>query len=393
MASDTIQGRRSRASSTSQRMAHSRAGSKATIAVEPKSIHTSNEFLRDFLAPSFDPAAFLNAKLPPLAIKSSSSQTTVSSAVPLVELSKQANTLISQVDAHTSRLSDALTQLTDDILRNGSRLAYEVELLRGETRGLSEAFHDTLQGDIKVFLPEGLPKPGDFIREIEKKSNLEQNLDVAAQLAALNVDDDKNSSDPACIRQLQTLTVVRSRIENVVKTFGDAMDFSFPPSEVSVSSSFLSVSAPEPGSEKQSSEDKGQEVLKRLREEISGHLKGSKDPVEGIEAAANRVQELKDLAQVWKGTAEEKGRSQFIESLAKMVEDKHREVMKELDQTGKQNAKLNSKLQRMSGTSGSNTATNGSGNNSANTSVDDGKALPPGGFGLISQLQKLRGGL
>ena len=136
------------------------------------------------------------------------------------------------------------------------------------------------------------------------------------------------------------------------------MDFVFPPSEVSVTSSFLSVSGPEPGKEHQSSEEKGQQVLKAIREEIAKALADEEDPVRGIERAAQRVEELKELSAVWKGTAEEKGRARFIEGLAKVVEDAHREVVKESARRGK-----------------------------------DGGELGSSGLGLMGQLQRIRTGI
>ncbi|KAF7543364.1 hypothetical protein G7Z17_g10790 [Cylindrodendrum hubeiense] len=158
------------------------------------------------------------------------------------------------------------------------------------------------------------------------------------------------------------------------------MEFVFPPSELSVSSSFLSVSAPEPGSQQQSSEDKGQEVLRKLKEEISGLLTKSEDPVEGIEKAAQRIEQLKELTAVWTNTAEEKGRNKFIEGLAKMVEDRHRELVKDMEQGSKRDGKPEISHARKASLSRDAVV------------VEDTKALP-GGFGLISQLQKLRGGL
>lgn len=375
---------RRRASSAASSSGHTRGQSRQIV--KPKSIHTADEFVQDFLSPSFDPAAYLNAKLPPLAPKPSPSS--AAGAVLLADLSHQANALLSQLNAQTTRLSSTLTQLTDDILRSGSRLAYEVELLRGETLSLNETLHETLQDDIKRFIPDGINVKVESDEEKvpgeEEDKNREEGgaqtrspddeLSVPAEGQAANA-----SSEPSYVQQLRTLTLVRSRIETVVKTFGEAMDFGFPPSEVSVSSSFLSVSAPEPGSQQQSSEEKGQQNLQKLRDEISNLLRPAKksgvDPVAGIEKAANRIEELKDLNTVWKGTVEEKGRSRFIESLAKMVEDRHKELMRELEQQ-----------QRAADPSKRATA--------AAAVVEEARSTPPpGGFGLISQLQKLRSGL
>lgn len=338
---------------------------------EPKSSHTADDFLQPFLGPSFDAAQFLNSNLPPLQQRSTSG---ADGPAPLAELSAQAQALVSQLNAHTTRLSGTLTQLTDDILRSGSRLAYEVELLRGETLGLTETMNEKLQEDIQKFVPGGVRMDAE---DVARESRGGAHGDRGSGDAADKEDDDQQ---PPCVKQLQTLTLVRARLESVIKTFGDAMEFTFPPSELSVSSSFLSVSAPEPGSDKQSSEERGQQVLKQLRTEISSLLTGSDDAITGIERAARRVEELKDLTSVWKGTAEEKGRNKFIESLAKMVEDKHRELMREMEQAAKRDGKVEASRSRKSSVS-------------SRDAPPTEESKLPGGFGLINQLQRLRSGL
>ncbi|WYZ36592.1 hypothetical protein EsH8_II_000098 [Colletotrichum jinshuiense] len=343
--------------------------------IQPKSSHVADDFLQDFLDPSFDPAAFLNASLPPLQHSSNHSSRNGGQAVPLADLSNEAQALLSQLNIHTTRLSGTLTQLTDDILRSGSRLAYEVELLRGETLSLAETMNETLQEDIKKFVPGGL---GESAKEPAPKGTDGEERRASVGTAKAEEDTSGNgetTTDPAYINQLRTLTVVRSRLDSVIKTFGDAMEFVFPPSELSVSSSFLSVSAPDPGAEQHSTEEKGQQVLQKLRDEVSHLLTKSEDPVKGIEKAAQRIEELKELNQVWKGTAEEKGRTKFIESLAKMVEDRHRDLMREVDQAS-----------RREGSEGR--ARKGS----VHADAAENKTYL-GGYGLMSQLQKLRSGL
>ncbi|PHH76656.1 hypothetical protein CDD82_3899 [Ophiocordyceps australis] len=333
----------------------------------PKSSHTSDPFLRDFLNPSFDAAAYLNAALPPLAQKPN--EISRSEAVSLAELSAQAQTLLSQLSVQTTRLSNTLTQLTDDILKSGSRLAYEVELLQGETLSLAETLHEKLKDDVEKFVPGGLQPDK---HDAHGQDSGEQDVDA---------------EDPEFIKQLQMLSLVRTRLDSVIKTFGDAMDFTFPPSELSVSSSFLSVSAPEPGSQQQSVEEKGQQTLKKLRDEISHLLDNSGDPVQGIEDAANRIQELKELASVWKGTAEERGRNKFIEGLAKMVEDRHRDLLREVEQTAKREGKA------AAADGGAASARRWAVAGGAQESMAESSKSQLGGFGLLSQLQKLRSGL
>ncbi|KAK2001282.1 hypothetical protein LX36DRAFT_653480 [Colletotrichum falcatum] len=354
---------------------HTRQQSKSTI--QPKSSHVADDFLQDFLDPSFDPAAYLNANLAPLQHGSNHASRNGGQAVPLAELSNEAQALLSQLNIHTTRLSGTLTQLTDDILRSGSRLAYEVELLRGETLSLAETMNETLQEDIKKFAPGGLEEGAIHKTATEVASGEEkrESVETAKADEGGTAAEGETLTEPPYIHQLRTLTVVRSRLDTVIKTFGDAMEFVFPPSELSVSSSFLSVSAPDPGAEQHSTEEKGQQVLQELRDEISQLLTKSEDPVKGIEKAAQRIEELKELNQVWKGTAEEKGRTRFIESLAKMVEDRHRDLMRELDQASRRDG-------------GDGRTRKGSVHADA---VENKTYL--GGYGLMGQLQKLRNGL
>jgi hypothetical protein len=305
----------------------------------------------------------------------------------LAELSTQAQTLLSQLNAHTTRLTGTLTQLTEDIMRSGSRLAYEVELLRGETLGLTEALTDTLEADVAKFVPNGIQSSLDTKPSLNTAGGHEtQGQALVAPLSEESPDTEDEPSqstapnEPPHITQLRTLTLVRSRLDSVIKTFGDAMEFVFPPSELSVSSSFLSVSAPDPGPEMASTEQKGQQVLQKLRDEISNLLDNNEDPIKGIEDAARRIEELKDLTEVWKGTAEEKGRARFIESLAKMVEDRHRDLLKEMEQAS-----------RRDGDKADLWNTSKKGGSEADAPTTENRGY--GGYGLMSQLQKLRSGL
>jgi len=315
----------------------------------PKSSHAADPFLHDFLSSSFDAAEYWNATLPPLqAAGGAAGAAAAAAAVPLADLAAQAQTTVSRLDAHTTRLAAALTQLTDDILRSGSRLAYEVELLRGETLSCAEALGDGLHDDIARFVPGGIrggtaAAPGVEGHDQQRRASLVgPRPDVAAAApgvpgegAAATTPTDTAAAaptEPPFITQLRTLSLVRARLDLVIKTFGDAMEFVFPPSELSVSSSFLSVSAPDPGAESHSTEEKGQQVLRGFRDEIAALLAGGggDDAIRGVEDAARRIEALKALAVVWRGTAEEKGRARFVESLAKMVEDRHRELLREL---------------------------------------------------------------
>jgi hypothetical protein len=244
-------------------------------------------------------------------------------------------------------------------------------VLRGETLGISEALTEGLQDDVARFVPGGLEQ--DLARKQLKAGEVNGHSRRASILQTPKTpvrEDTPAIADPPYITKLRTLTLVRSRLDTVIKTFGDAMAWTFPPSEVSVTSSFLSVSAPEPGSDMASTEEKGQQVSKQLRDEIADLLIGG-DPVDGIEAAAKRVEELKDLAVVWKGTAEEKARVRFVETLAKLVEDRHRELLRDAEQ----DTRLRQRVETLQ----------------EEVETNAGETKSQGGYGFISQLQKLRG--
>ncbi|KAH3976139.1 hypothetical protein HBH98_042200 [Parastagonospora nodorum] len=290
-----------------------------------RSSHVADPALAPFLEYKFDPAEYLNATLPALSLSSASARPLKSAnAVSLADLSSQTQDLLSQLNAHTTRLSAILTQLTDDILRSGARLAYEVEVLRGETISLTETFTTDLKDDVEKFLPGGIKPPTEQKDEALKSPALPTEPSPSQPPQP---QDPPPDSTPEYISDLRTLTTVRTRLETVIKVFGEAMHWTLPPSEISLTSSLISVSAPEPGSDNASQEQKGKEFAAALRSEIADLITG--DPEGGREKAEVRIQALRDLAQVWKGTAEEKARGKFVEGLVRVAEDKLREIEKE----------------------------------------------------------------
>jgi hypothetical protein len=285
----------------------------------PKSAHLTDVALEPFLQPQFDPAEYLNATLPALSL---STRPKSANAASLAALSSQTQDLLSQLNAHTTRLSAILTQLTDDILRSGGRLAYEVEVLRGETIGLNETLTDGLKTDIEKFLPGGISVKADSAEEDIKSPTASPPVDQPGP--ALQ---DAEETTPEYISDLRTLTTVRSRLDDVIKVFGEAMHWTIPPTEVSLGASLISVSAPEPGTDSASREQKGKDFAASLRSEIADLITG--DPDSGIEKAETRIQALRDLAQVWKGTAEEKARTKFVEGLVRLAEEKQKDIERE----------------------------------------------------------------
>jgi hypothetical protein len=213
--------------SSTRRRQNSNAASKpaqslnrSTVAFQSKSNHVADPALQPFLNPSFDPAEYLNATLPSL----QTSAVPVKGGVPVAELSTQTQTLLSQLSAQSSRLTTVLNGLVDEILRSGSRLAYETEVLRGEVIGLQEALTEGLQEDLIKFVPGGLEqnlarRPS---RNVETNGTRRRASTVTAPKTPIRADPPP-IIDPPYITQLRTLTLVRSRLDEVIKTFGDAM--------------------------------------------------------------------------------------------------------------------------------------------------------------------------
>lgn len=295
-------------------MAVSTSALASASGTEPKSTHVADPTLRPFLQPSFDPADYLNETLPPLSLSSLSSRPLKqANATSLPDLSSQTQDLLSQLNAHTTRLSAILTQLTDDILRSGGRLAYEVEVLRGETIGLTETLTDGLKDEISMFIPQGLPAKTDRTTEQAKE---EQTEDTMAEPNGPTPED----TSPVYISDLKKLHLIRSRLESVKNIFGEATQWTPPPYE---DSSFISVQPPTQGAGGATSEKTdGRDFAASLRSEISDLVSNAEDDASGIAAASERIQTLRDLAQVWKGTAEYDKRVKLVDELEKLAKEK-----------------------------------------------------------------------
>jgi hypothetical protein len=411
-------------------MAPSRAVEPTNGLSKPKSTHLSDPLLLPFLAPSFDPTAYLNSTLPPLQLSSRPSISSKPSPYPsneneplrpaaLVDVSSQTQTLLSHLSAQTTRLSNVLTTLTDDILRSGGRLAYEVEVLSGEVAGLEELLTDGLGGQIEKFVPGGLnvvvpptpPKSQD--REGRRRSSTLSSLKTDTMQSPVKAGQPAKlpepPEDPEYISHLRTLSLVRSRLEGVTKTFSKAMDWPIPPSSTSIASSFISVSAPEPGSASHSLEEAGQTALRKLREEVAELLDahdGTEDSRrDAATAARQRVEDLRDLAGLWRGTVEEKARLKFVDSLSKTVEDREKALHNIYGAPDSTAGSYAMAAGDGSGTAaGQRRASVGRPGAAANTSgtLEQKKEETggfgwsgdmPSGYGLISQLQKMRGGM
>ena len=290
---------------------------------DPVSTAESDRALEKLFEEDFDVIDFLNANLPPLSLASQPAQPKNGRLAQLQEPTSFAQNLLSKVNAHNVRSSNLLTQTTDEILRSGSRLAYEVEILRGDVNALCNALTDTLQDDLAKFSQKALP--GEPDNEGRGVNGAAAPLPATQHLPSETTEDQLPSS---FIPQLQTLQQARSRLEQTIRTFGDAMNWPFPPPSPTLTSSLISVSAPELGLESTplpasaggggmtQNEATARAMTKALQAEFS--QLATTDP----EAAEKRIKDLQELAIVWKGTSEERSRSRFIESLSKVVEER-----------------------------------------------------------------------
>ncbi|KAI9721362.1 MAG: hypothetical protein M1828_005222 [Chrysothrix sp. TS-e1954] len=270
------------------------------MAIDPAGRTPSDASLVPFMVSDFSPVDHLNSVLPALVL--GNAQTSSTHMTPLTEVTSQCNSQISKISTQLTRLSTTLTRLTDDILRSGSRLAYEVEILRGATTSLNEKLTEGLADDLARFKPMSL--------DYERSPNgYQPSQDVAR--------DRKQTLE--IMSKLRTLVQVRSRLDEVVKVFGKALEWPAPPPEQqksnSITSSLISVSAPE-------QTDLGvtgdQEHAQRLRREVAEMLQSDK---EGVESAKKRIEELRDLTTVWRGTSQAKARVRLVESLQKLAND------------------------------------------------------------------------
>ncbi|KAK6379457.1 hypothetical protein LTS17_006375 [Exophiala oligosperma] len=256
----------------------------ARIETETSQADPTGTLLAKLDQPTFDAVDFLNHSLPVLNISSHSQAQKTAKSTQIQSASADALSLLSSMNTVNIRASSDLTSLTDEIIRSGNRLAYEVEVLRGDVNGLHELLTDSLREDIRQF--------------VRTTTN--------TQDPAADRNDQTEKEEPEFMSQLRLLGKVKTRLEAVVSIFGEAMKWPVPPSELSVASSLISVSAPELGIQSTEADEKAWEVLKGIRADLNEILNADGGSYTSLEAAAQRVEELRQLALVWKGTGEEK---------------------------------------------------------------------------------------
>lgn len=277
--------------------------------------HTSDALLRPFLAPSFSPISYLNSTLPSLPTPSSKPQST--DLPSLAALTSQTQSQISTLSAQTARLSSTLTALTDDILRCSSRLAYEVELLRGEAGGLVEALEDQ-ESNLGTAIQKFIPQPATATEDPTEAQ--EKQADPGGP--------GKQNPPTETLHQLKTLLHVKARLQQTTQTFNSALNFPLPPSLLaSTDSSIISINPPE--NTDAGAEERGQAALSNLRREIRELVSldaksrglGREREDEAIQKARARIAELRETVSVWKGTGEEKARGKVVDGLEAMVDE------------------------------------------------------------------------
>ena len=269
-----------------------------TVPSQPSNPHLTDPNLRPFLSAGFSPVDYLNNNLPSPSSNKGQSLSTLAS---------QTQTHISTLSAQTSRLSSTLTGLTDDILRVSSRLAYEVELLRGEAVSLAETLSSTgdLHESILNFVPAGLETAA-LTTEISPTSTKTNPLPGGGISS--------RPGEPSALPQLRTLLHVRHQLQAAIAQFNLALSFTLPPSLLlTTASSLISVAPPQTDPD---AEAKGQAALSRLRGEVTDLLQAGE-----LEKAKARVAELRDVCVIWKGTSEERARAKWVDGLDGLIEE------------------------------------------------------------------------
>lgn len=230
----------------------------------------SDPSLQPFTSSTFSPTTYLDSILPPLSPPAILTPTRRpdTSAATLASLSTQTTTLLSTLDVHTQHLLTHLQTLSDEILRLTPRLGYEIDVLRSDAEGLKEV--------------------------VEKANDGETGLRRVIE------------DEPEGLKKLMMLSKVRERVEEVVKVFGEAMEWR--------------VEGDDGGGEGSEGKDKKSQG-KNPAEEV-GFLIAAGE----LEKAKEKVERLRKLASVFQGTVEGPARVAVVEALERRVEVERRKV-------------------------------------------------------------------
>lgn len=95
-----------------------------------------------------------------------------------------------------------------------------------------------------------------------------------------------------------------------------------PPSLLTTTTSnIISVNPPNADPD---AEAKGQAALGRLKQDVLDLLADTEGRGGGVERARARIEELRDVCVIWKGTSEERARAKWVDGLEAMVEEEVR---------------------------------------------------------------------
>lgn len=293
---------------------------------QPANQRLTDPNLRPFLSPTFSPIDYLNTTLP-----SSAATKQQQGAPSLSTIASQTQSHISTLSAQTTHLSTTLTSLADDILRTSSRLAYEVELLRGEALALADSLSSRgdLHESILAFVPEGLDKTTASDPPLSpskarhaSQAQIPPHTPTAHAQNQTQLPDRTSTKEPDALPRLRILLHVRAQLQTVIQRFNLALSFPLPPSLLTTTtSSLISVNPP---NQDPDLESKGQAALSRLKQEVMDLLADVDGRGGGIERALVRIKELREICVIWKGTGEERARTKWVDGLEGMVEDEVR---------------------------------------------------------------------
>ena len=109
----------------------------------------------------------------------------------------------------------------------------------------------------------------------------------------------------------------------MIHVFGDAMSWPLAPSEASNTASSLASSSIT--AETRIHKEKAKQYCEALQQELRDLGSGG-NSLAGLDTATARLDAQRELAEVWKGTAEERARLKIVESLQKSL-DERREML------------------------------------------------------------------
>lgn len=314
----------------------------------------SDPLLEPFLQSSFDPVQYLDSVLPIISgtspIQSSNAPNSNYSTLP--DASARAQTLLSQLSAQSARLSSLLTSETDELLRHGPRLAFEVDSFADEVAKLSAIFlspksqsrtDPSLLDCVTAF---------DVLDQLSVKQPHSKSTPVSdgndsrngSQAQKLLQDKPQSGSGPAGESQLDYLTTLkslslaRSRLDGVVRLFGEATRWPAPSYNYSKRMGVTIDPFATGGFDDDEEVSSSDPFIHALRIEIalcSPDLVSvaSRTAAQGtaeFAAAQERLTALKVLARLWSGTIEEKIRNKVVDDLSRLAFDDSRRREREI---------------------------------------------------------------